>query len=95
MIDIKKEYGMYYIADADGTKYQFKNIDELSKHIESKQNTYFQETTQASIYVSDEESILEASDLIIAATMATWGNTLYSGDCIKLTITAEYCPEDK
>jgi len=95
MIDIKKEYGMYYIKDADGTEYQFKNIEELSKHIESKTDTYHQETTKASIYVSDEESILEASDLMIAAAVASWGCELYSGDCIKLTITAEYCPEDK
>lgn len=95
MIDIKKEYGMYYFTDADGTKYQFKNIDELSKHIESKMDTYHQETTKASIYVSDDESVLEASDLMIAASMATWGSALYSGDCIKLTITAEYCPENK
>lgn len=95
MIEVKKEYGKFEVTLPNKEVLTFDNAEELLKVMESKLDDFEQETVEVSTYASNEESIDEAMDLTLLATMLSWGRRLYVGDAIKLTIKAEYEPEDK
>ena len=93
MVKIDTSYGEFSVEKSDGNIIKTKDIDELIEILlpESTDNP----TTQVITYVSDEDALADAADLTVLAALCCWGNRLYKGDNIKLTITAEYCPEDK
>lgn len=95
MIEIEKSYGNFTMKLPEGKVINYNNIDELIEHCKAIQDNFEMQTTKVTTYVFDDETITEAMDLTILASMLTWGKQLYSGDCIKLTIKAEYCPENK
>lgn len=83
----------FSVEKSDGNIIKVKDIHELIEILlpESTDNP----TTQVVTYVSDEDTLADANDLTTLAALCCWGNRVYKGDNIKLTITAEYCPEDK
>lgn len=93
MVKIDTSYGEFSIEKSDGSVVKAKDIDKLMDILllESVDNP----TTQVITYANDENTLGNACDLTVLAALCCWGNRLYKGDCIKLTITAEYCPEDK
>ena len=95
MVKIDTSYGRISVKEPDGNVIDAKNIDELADILIPKSRDYGNPTTQITTYVSDEDALADAADLTVLAALCCWGNRLYKGDNIKLTITAEYCPEDK
>lgn len=95
IVKIKKEYGYYILTDPDGTEMSFKTFDEFSDYMESHINTYDNPKVECEMYVNDKDSIIDATDVLIIVAMSCWGKQLYQGDCIKLTMGANYVPEDK
>ena len=95
MIEIKKEYGKFNVILPNSETLTFNNVEELLKTMEAKLDEFEQETVEISTYAFSESTIDEAMDLTLLATMLSWGRRLYVGDSIKLTIRAEYEPEDK
>ena len=95
MVKIDTSYGRISVKEPDGNIIDAKNIDELADILIPKSRDYGNTTTQVITYVSDEDALADAADLTVFAALCCWGNRLYKGDNIKLTITAEYCPEDK
>ena len=93
MVKIDTSYEEISIEKSDGNIVKAKDIDELMDVLlpESKNNP----TIQVITYASNEDTLGNACDLTVLAALCCWGNQLYKGDSIKLTITAEYCPEDK
>lgn len=93
MVKIDTSYREFSVEKSDGNIIKAKDIDELIDILlpESTDNP----TTQVITYVSDEDALADVTDLTVLAALCCWGNRLYKGDSIKLTITAEYCPEDK
>ena len=93
MIKIDTLHERFSVEKSDGNIVKVKDIDELI-------NTLLLESiddpiTQVIIYTSDEDAVFNACDLAVLAALRCWGDRSYKGDRIKLTITAEYCPEDK
>ena len=95
MVKIDTSYGRISVKEPDGNVIDAKNIDELADILIPKSRDYGNPTTQITTYVSDEDALADAADLTVLAALCCWGNRLYTRDNIKLTITAEYCPEDK
>ena len=95
MVKIDTSYGRISVKEPDGNVIDAKNIDELADILIPKSRDYGNPTTQITAYVSDEDALADAADLAALAALCCWGNRLYKGDNIKLTITAEYYPEDK
>ena len=93
MIKIDTSYGEISVEKSDGNIIKAKDIDELIKILFPP--TEDNPTTQVITYVSDEDTLANASDYAALAALFCWGKGLYERDSIKLTITAEYCPEDK
>ena len=93
MVKIDTSYGEISVEKSDGNIIKAKDIDELIKILfpTSTDNP----TTQVVTYVSGEDALSNATDFAALAVLCCWGKGLYKGDSIKLTITAEYCPEDK
>lgn len=93
MIKIDTSYEEFSVEKSDGNIIKAKDIDELINILlsESVDNPM----TQVVTYVSDEDTLADANNLAALAALCCWGNRVYKGDRIKLTITAEYCPEDK
>lgn len=52
-------------------------------------------TVTVETYVGTQDDVIDASDLTLLAAMCCWGKNMYSEDCIKINITAEYIPETK
>lgn len=95
MIEIKKEYGKFNVTLPNNEVLTFNTADELLKVMETKLNDFDMETVEVVTYAFDEDTIIEATDLTMLAALLSWGRRLYVGDSIKLTIRAEYEPEDK
>jgi hypothetical protein len=95
MIEIKKEYGKFKVILPSKEVLTFSNSDELLSAMESRLNEFDMETVEVVTYAFDEDTIIEATDLTMLAALLSWGRQLYVGDAIKLTIKAEYKPEDK
>lgn len=95
VVSIDTSYGRITAREPDGNVIDAKNIDELADILIPKSRDYGNPKTQITTYVSDDDTISDASDLTMLAALCCWGKQLYKGDCIKLTITAEYCPENK
>ena len=95
MVKLDASYGRISVKEPDGNVIDAKNIDELADILIPKSRDYGNPTTQITTYVSDDDALADAADLTVLAALCCWGNQLYKGDNIKLTITAEYCPEDK
>ena len=94
MVKIDTSYGEISVEKSDGNIIKVKDIDELIK-ILLQELTDNHPTTQVITYVSDDDELADAANLTMLAALCCWGKRLYKGDSIKLTITAEYCPEDK
>lgn len=94
-ITVENSYGQVSLTEPDGTVITASSVEKLLEAVESKLNGYNNPKVSVVTYASDEQTIGDAMDLTMLAVLACWGNTLYCGDCIKLTITAEYCPENK
>lgn len=94
-ITVKNAYGQVSLTEPNGAVITASSVEKLLQAVEAKLNDYNNPKVNVVTYVSDEETISDAMDLTMLAALACWGNTLYCGDCIKLTITAEYCPENK
>ena len=95
MIEIKKEYGKFNVTLPNNEVLTFNTSDELLEVMETKLNDFDMETVEVVTYAFDEDTIIEATDLTMLAALLSWGRQLYVGDAIKLTIKAEYKPEDK
>lgn len=95
MIEIKKEYGKFKVTLPSKEVLTFNSSDELLSAMESRLNEFDMETVEVVTYAFDEDTIIEATDLTMLAALLSWGRQLYVGDAIKLTIKAEYKPEDK
>lgn len=95
MITIIKEYGKFKVTLPNDEVLNFSNSDELLDTMESRLNEFDMETVEVVTYAFDEDTIIEATDLTMLAALLSWGKQLYVGDSIKLTIKAEYKPEDK
>lgn len=95
MVKIDTSYCRISVKEPDGNVIDAKNIDELADILIPKSRDYGNPTTQITTYISDEDALADAANLTTLAALCCWGNRLYKGDNIKLTITAEYCPEDK
>lgn len=93
MVKIDTSYGEFSVEKSDGNIIKAKDMHELIEILlpESADNP----TTQVVTYVNDEDTLADANVFTSLAALCCWGNRLYKGDNIKLTITAEYCPEDK
>ena len=95
MIEIKKEYGKFNVTLPNNEVLTFNSSDELLSAMESRLNEFDMETVEVVTYAFDEDTIIEATDLTMLAALLSWGKQLYVGDAIKLTIKAEYEPENK
>lgn len=93
MVKIDTSYGEFSVKKSDGDIIKAKDMHELIEILlpESTDNP----TTQVVTYVNDKDTLADANVFTSLAALCCWGNRLYKGDNIKLTITAEYCPEDK
>lgn len=95
MIEIKREYGTYIVLDNGKEIFKDKSHIALCDFIANIADKYTQETVIGTTYCSDDDSLEQARDLTYLVAILSWGNALYVGDCIKLTIKAEYIPENK
>lgn len=93
MVKIDTSYGEFSVEKSDGNIIKAKDMHELIEILlpESTDNP----TTQVVTYVNDEDTLADANVFTSLAALCCLGNRLYKGDNIKLTITAEYCPEDE
>lgn len=94
-IVVENSYGQVSLTEPNGNIITEGSVERLLETVESRLNDYNNPKVSVVTYASDEQTIGDAMDLTMLAALACWGNRLYCGDCIKLTITAEYCPEDK
>lgn len=94
-IKIENSYGIVTLTEPNGNVITESSVEKLLETMEPKLDEYNNPKVSVTTYASDEQTISDAMDLTMLAALACWGNTLYCGDCIKLTITAEYCPENK
>ena len=92
MLEIKKEYGSYSIIKDGVTLSEFKTINELYDYAEN--NKLYGETVKSSMYVFDEDTILESTDLLMVTILRAWEN-LYAGDSLKVEINVSYEAENK
>jgi len=81
--------------EPDGNVIEGADIESLMKIVEPRMEMYNNPKVSATMCVADVESINEAMDLTALAALCCWSRNLFVGDSIKLTITAEYCPESK
>ena len=95
MITIVKEYGKFKVTLPNDEVLNFSDSNELLDTMESRLIEFDMETVEVVTYAFDEDTIIEATDLTMLAALLSWGKQLYVGDAIKLTIKAEYKPEDK
>lgn len=95
MIKIDKSYGSISITNPDGSGAIFTNMDEFLAHCYNIVDGLEQETVEAVTYAASLGDINAVMDLMEVAYVLTTGKGMYEGDCIKLTIKAEYCPENK
>jgi len=95
-ISIEKKYGKFIFTEPDGTVVNAVDVERLLETVESRLDNYcYNPTVSVTTYASDEKSIQDAMDLTMLAALSCWGRELYCGDCIKITITAEHCAENK
>lgn len=92
---IDTSYGNIQAIEPDGNCLKAKSINELLETLESRIDNYNNPTVNVTTYANDDDSISDAMDLTMAAILCCWGKQLYHGDAIKITITAEYMPEEK
>lgn len=94
-ITIDNSYGSLTLVEPDRNIINEKDVESLINIVESKMDTYHNPKVNVTTYISDEKTINDAMDLTMLAALCCWGHNLYHGGSIKITITAEYCPEDK
>lgn len=94
-IKVDNSYGLVTFTEPNGNVIEAKDVESLLEVVESKLDEYDNPKVNITTYASDEQTIGDAMDLTMLAALCCWGRNLYCGDTIKLTITAEYCPEDK
>lgn len=94
-IIVENAYGTITLTEPDGNVIREKDVESLLTVMESRLDGYCNPKVSVTTYASDDAAIGDAMDLTMLAAMCCWGKSLYCGDSIKITITAEYCPEDK
>lgn len=95
MVEIKQEYGTYHVLENQKEVYKTNSLDELNAFMDERVGNYEEETVEITTYVSCEDDCVKATDLTIIALAGAWGKRMYEGDCLKLTMKAEYVPENK
>lgn len=94
-IIITNEYGKVALIEPNGNKISTESVEEMMQVMDKKCGEYDNPTVKVETYAGTQDGIIDASDLTILAAMCCWGKNMYFGDCIKITMTAEYMPENK
>lgn len=94
-LGIENSFGILTLTEQNGETKSFKNIDGLRDYLIDKSTSFNNPSVSVTSYVSDDESIDNIMDLLCIAINSCESKEMYKGDCVKIHISVEYCPENK
>lgn len=94
-LGIENSFGILTLTEQNGEVKAFKNIDELRDYLIDKSTSFNNPSVSVTAYASDDKSIDNIMDLLCIAINSCASKEMYKGDCVKVHISLEYCPEEK